>query len=222
LARPFSAWRTGAPYYLPLLVVGVVLLFFLPYPWFWYVAVPLLGLGIFVLFFFRDPMRRIPAESDAVVSPADGAVTAVELLEETPFYDGPCKRISIFLSVFNVHVNRAPAAGSILAAEYKVGAFHNAMRADTSTLNESNTIYMDTDLGPMTVRQITGAVARRIVFICEVGDRVDKGAKIGMIKFGSRTELYLPVAAEVTVKLKDKVRGGATVVARLQGGDDGG
>ena len=134
---------------------------------------------------------------------------------EDPFLGGPVWEITIFLSVFNVHVNRAPAAGSITRVEPREGRYANAMRADSSQINESNAIYLDTPHGPMTVRQISGAVARRIVCACAAGDSVEKGARLGMIKFGSRTELYLPPDAEFAVGMKDKVRGCSTIVARI-------
>ncbi len=169
----------------------------------------------FVVYFFRDPKRRIPTEAASVVSPADGTIVGIEDLPSTPHYDGPCKRISIFLSVFNVHINRSPFDGTVESITYNPGEFKNAMRADTTDVNESNTIRMKTDRGPMTVRQISGLIARRIVCKVEVGENLAKGEKFGMIKFGSRTELYLPTNAEICVKLKDKVQGGATIVARF-------
>lgn len=215
MAPRFSAWRTGAPYYMPLLAAGVLLAVALPGIWKLYLAVPLLGAGIFVLCFFRDPERAASDDPDAIVSPADGTVVGIEALDDSPYYDGPCTRVSIFLSVFNVHVNRAPADGTIVRVEPREGRYANAMRADSSQINESNAIYMDTPHGPMTVRQISGAVARRIVCACAPGDAVAKGARLGMIKFGSRTELYLPPGAEVAVGLKEKVRGSSTVMARL-------
>lgn len=214
LSRSFSAWRTGLPYYGPLLVVGVVLAALLPSPWGAYTGGPLLAVGLFVLYFFRDP-ERAPAGGPAdIVSPADGTVVGIEHLEDTPYYDGPCVRISIFLSVFNVHVNRAPANGTVMRVEPREGGYANAMRADSSERNESNAIYLDTPLGPMTIRQISGAVARRIVCVCGPSDRVAKGDRLGMIKFGSRTELYLPRAAQIAVTMRQRVRGNTTVVAR--------
>jgi phosphatidylserine decarboxylase len=217
VSRTFNAWRTGLPYYGPLLAAGVLLLVAVPFPWKWMTAVPVLGLGLFTLAFFRDPRRIPPGDGHDIVSPADGTVVGVDMLEDSPYYDGPCKRVSIFLSVFNVHVNRAPTAGTITRIAYKEGEFANAMRADSSTRNESNAIYMDTAHGPMVIRQISGAVARRIVCACAEGDGVDKGARLGMIKFGSRTELFLPPAADIAVSMKQKVRGCATIVARMPG-----
>jgi len=213
----FNALREGANQILLFLVPGLavtvagVLTFAILLP----IGAAILLLAVFTLFFFRDPRRRIPAEAGVVVSPADGTVVGIEDLPSTPHYDGPCKRISIFLSVFNVHVNRAPFDGVVEAITYKPGEFKNAMRADTTDVNESNTVRMRTDRGAMTVRQISGLIARRIVCKVEVGENLAKGEKFGMIKFGSRTELYLPTNAEICVKMKDKVQGGATIVARF-------
>ncbi len=173
--------------------------------------------GAFTAYFFRDPSRQIPGDAKTVVSPADGTIVAIEDLQSTPHYDGPCKRVSIFLSVFNVHINRSPFEGTVEAITYKPGEFKNAMRADTTDVNESNTVRMNTVHGPMTVRQISGLIARRIVCKVEVGESLAKGEKFGMIKFGSRTELYLPTNAEICVTLKEKVQGGASVLARFSG-----
>lgn len=207
----FSGWRAGFRYYGPLLVVGAGLLAY-GLPWAGGFAV---ALGLFTLYFFRDPARTVPDEPGAVVSPADGTVVAVEDLDETEHYDGPCRRISIFLSIFNVHVNRAPYDCETVRVAYKEGRYINAMSAESSKVNESNAIWLTSAAGPMTVRQVSGAVARRIVCLPQPGDVLKRGQKIGMIKFGSRTELYLPPGTEVTVQLKDKVKGGATVVARF-------
>lgn len=208
--RPFSAWKVGLPYYGPLLILGIALFFF---------NVALGSLVLFValaiLGFFRDPPRSASSDASDIVSPADGAVVAIEELAETEHYDGPCKRVSIFLSVFNVHVNRLPYDAEIADIRYKRGKYKNAMSPESSEVNESNALWLETPFGPMTVRQISGAIARRIVCAVNVGDTLAKGEKIGMIKFGSRTELYLPVSAEICVKIKEKVKGATTVLARI-------
>lgn len=214
--RTFSAWREGAIHYAMSIILPVLL-----YPacrgQYW--TTMCLGLfpicGIFLLFFFRDPKRVIAAGPSEVVSPADGTVVAVEELEETPHYKGPCRRISIFLSILSVHVNRAPFDGTIQDIRRKHGGFLFAMKPEASERNESNDVWLETPRGPMTVRQITGVVARRIVCRAKVGDTLVKGEKFGMIKFGSRTELYLPQSAEVCVKASDKVKAGTSVVARF-------
>jgi len=213
--RPFSAWREGAPYYGPLLVAGAAMaVYFWPGP-FAYVGLLVAAAGAYVVYFFRDPVRSIPSDPRAAVSPADGCVTDVERLDESPFYDGPCLRISIFLSVFNVHVNRAPLAGTVRRLEYKPGAFLDARHIDSAVRNEYNAIWMDTELGAITVRQVSGLIARRIICRCAEGTQLARGEKFGMIKFGSRTDLLLPAHAEPCVRVGDKVRGGADVVARF-------
>jgi len=213
----FSAWKEGAIHYLPTLLVGVVCLYFAArgYKGAW-VGVVLFGFyGVFSLFFFRDPSRSVIAESREVVAPADGKVVGIEDLEASPHYDGPCRRVSVFLSVFDVHVNRAPFEGTVRMIDYREGRFKNAMKAESSETNESNAVWMDTDHGPVTVRQISGAVARRIVCKARVGEALAKGERFGMIKLGSRTELYLPPGTEVCVRMKEKVRAGVSVVARF-------
>lgn len=171
--------------------------------------------GCGVLCFFRDPPRRTNAAPDEAVAPADGKIVGIEDLDSSPHYDGPCKRISIFLSLFDVHINRAPCEGTVRDIRYKPGAFRAAMGAETTDTNEANAVWLDTPHGPVTVRQIAGLVARRVVCRLAPGDTLQKGEKFGMIKFSSRTELYLPPGTEVSVRLNDKVRAGATVVARF-------
>lgn len=210
----FSAWKVGAPYYIPLLVLGAGATVALWPMGYGLVGLPILAVGVFALAFFRDPPRKISPDPNDVASPADGTVVAIEELEESPHYDGPCRRISIFLSVFNVHVNRVPAAGEVETVAYKRGLYKNAMNPESSKVNESNAVRFRTAHGPMTVRQISGAIARRIICLSEAGDEYEKGAKFGMIKFGSRTELYLPMNMVVCVKMKEKVKGGASIVAR--------
>ncbi|HOV73230.1 MAG TPA: phosphatidylserine decarboxylase family protein [Candidatus Hydrogenedentes bacterium] len=217
MTKAFSAWRVGAPYYIPALLLALIFLILAlrGHRWAFVGVAVCLVYGGFSLFFFRDPVRAITAAANEVVSPADGTVVAVEELQATPHYDGPCRRISIFLSVLSVHVNRAPFDGSVVSVAHTPGEFRNAMRPETTDCNEANAVRLDTPRGPMTVRQISGAIARRIVCLAKAGDRLEKGQKFGMIKFGSRTELYLPTAAEATVRAGDKVRGGSSVVARF-------
>lgn len=211
MTKSFSAWRQGARYYGPLLAVGAGSLL-LGHGW---VAAPLLAAGACVLGFFRDPSRAITAGPGEIVCPADGTIVGVEQLDASPHYDGPCLRIAIFLSVFNVHVNRAPADGAVTAIDYRPGLFLNALKERSSEANESNAVHMQTAHGPMTVRQISGAIARRIVCIPEVGEHLAKGERFGMIQFGSRTELFLAPSAEALVKPKQKVKAGTTIVARF-------
>ena len=218
-----SGWRIGAPFYGPALLLGAVA-FLLLSGWgsgSWAGAYGLWrGLvflpGLFALNFFRDPQRLISPEPRDIVSPADGVVTLVEPVESTPWYSGPCMRVSIFLNVFNVHVNRSPADATIAKIERQAGLFKSAMAADSAEVNEANTLWLETPHGPMTVRQVAGLIARRIVCPAQVGERLLKGERFGMIRFGSRTELYLPRGADVVVRVGQKVRGGATVVARCE------
>jgi phosphatidylserine decarboxylase len=183
----------------------------------WVIALSsfLFASGLFTLHFFRDPRRTVPSDWAAVVAPADGVVVGIEDLSASPYYEGSSRRISIFLSVFDVHVNRSPVEARVVRTRYRPGRFRNAMNSATSEVNESNTLWLESENGPVVVRQISGLIARRIVSYCDVGDRLAKGEKFGMIKFGSRTELYLPRNAEICVKLNEHVRGGATIVARF-------
>jgi len=171
----------------------------------------LVGLASFVFSFFRDPERSIPAEPGTVVSPADGRVVVVTD-EENAGRAG--KRISIFLAIWNVHVNRAPAAGIISKLEYRPGKFLAAMRERASAENEQNIIALSTDAGEMTFKQIAGLIARRVVCWKKEGDRVARGERIGLVRFGSRVDVWMPKEAEILVRLGDNVKGGSTVVAR--------
>ena len=172
-------------------------------------AIPLL-LGGFCLWFFRDPERQIPSDPAAIVSPADGKVTDVSPVT----LDGQaCTRISIFLNVFNVHVNRSPIAGEVIDVTYKRGKFSNAMGAISSDENEQNIITVRGDLGTVIFKQIAGLIARRIVCNVEVGDDVALGQRVGLIKFGSRVDVILPAAADVKVRVGDHVAGGSSILA---------
>jgi len=178
----------------------------------WPYAVPALLLAAFFLWFFRDPERRIPGEPGAVVSPADGKVTDVS----TVSVDGVShRRISIFLSVFSVHVNRSPIAGVIRDVRYQRGKFLNAMGANSAEQNEQNIVTVEGEGRTVIFKQIAGLLARRIVFDRKVGDSVARGERIGMIKFGSRVDVLLEPEAAMQVKMGDHVKGGATVLAVL-------
>jgi phosphatidylserine decarboxylase len=193
----------------PLVLGGVALLLH------WSIlGVLLIGLAAFVFSFFRDPERRIPAEPGAVVSPADGRVVVVTD-EENAGRAG--KRISIFLAIWNVHVNRAPAGGTITKFEYRPGKFLAAMRERASLENEQNIISLSTDAGEMTFKQIAGLIARRVVCWKKEGDHVARGERIGLVRFGSRVDLWVPKDAEILVALGDNVKGGSSVVARWPG-----
>jgi len=177
---------------------------------------------VWLFAFFRDPDREITTDTKAMVSPADGLVSDVTELESCDLLGGePAVRIGIFLSVFNVHVNRSPCDGTVADVTYKPGKFINAMsHSQASSDNESNTIVLNepgTDQPVCAVKQIVGLIARRIICTARVGDRLERGERFGMIKFGSRTELYLPKRLEPQVLTKEgaKVRGGLDVLATV-------
>ncbi len=191
--------------------------------WVWpWLAVLVLPVLVWLFAFFRDPERPIPGEQYLYVSPADGTVSDIETLEQYELLGGPAVRVGIFLSVFNVHINRSPCDGRIVDAIYQKGKFINAMRHnEASTQNESNTIVLAETNGQRriaVVKQIVGLIARRIVFASKTGDVLRRGQRIGMIKFGSRTELYIPtfLEPEIRVQVGQKVRGGADVIAVLK------
>jgi phosphatidylserine decarboxylase len=192
----------------------------------WAFWVPLLitvGLWVFVISFFRDPPRAIPADPDALVSPADGTVTHVDEVEEADFPGGRAFRVSIFLSVFNVHVNRVPCTGRVVGLRYFPGCFLDARHKECAGRNEQ--LWLDLGQGHhehlVRVKQIAGAIARRIVCWLKPGEEVKAGDRFGMIKFGSRTEVLLSAddVREVQVKVGDKVKGGRTVLLRLRSSD---
>ena len=173
---------------------------------------------IFCQWFFRDPERVPPADPSLAVSPADGTVTLVDEVEEDQFFKRRMKRVSIFLSVFDVHVNRTPIAGDVLFTEGRGGLYLDARHPEASLLNES--LYWvfgakDNLARAVGVKQITGAIARRIVPWAAVGEMMGRGERFGMIRFGSRTDLYLPVDAEVLVTVGEKVKGGESSIARM-------
>jgi phosphatidylserine decarboxylase len=175
-------------------------------------AIPLL-LAAFFLWFFRDPERRIPAIQGAIVSPADGKVTSISEIQE----NGERRtRISIFLSVFDVHVNRSPVSGVIEDVRYQKGKFGNAMGAASAEENEQNIVTVRADAGRVIFKQIAGLLARRIVFTRKVGDVVERGERVGLIKFGSRTDVIFPATAEMRVRVGDRVKGGSSVLAVAQ------
>jgi phosphatidylserine decarboxylase len=173
---------------------------------------PAVLLALFFLWFFRDPEREIPAVAGALVSPADGRITDVSQIVA----DGiPRLRISIFLNVFDVHVNRSPISGVIRDVHYQRGQFLNAMNAHSAELNEQNVITVEGEGHRVVFKQIAGLLARRIVFSKRTGDRVERGERVGLIKFGSRVDVLLDPSADLRIKIGDHVRGGSTVLAVL-------
>lgn len=174
-------------------------------------ALPIL-LGAFFLWFFRDPERTIPTGDGLIVSPADGKVTEVAA---TMLNGTPCTRISIFLNVFDVHVNRSPISGVIKSAVYKKGQFGNAMAPTSANDNEQNIVTLEGDGMTVVFKQIAGLLARRIVFNPKPGAKLARGQRVGMIKFGSRTDVIFPQPAEISVKLGDRVKGGSSILAKV-------
>ena len=170
---------------------------------------------LFVLNFFRDPERNIPADDRVVVSPGDGKI--VEIVEEKdPLLDETCLRISIFLNVFNVHVQRTPVAGRIEQVKYNKGKFLNAASHKASLDNEQNSMVINTGREKVLVKQIAGLIARRIVCWAKEGDNYNLGQRFGLIRFGSRVDLFLPLSADIKVSLGDHVSGGSSVIGYLK------
>jgi len=199
--------RDGIYYALGMLLVAAVLWWLAPV----FAAIPVLA-AIFFLWFFRDPERTIPTGAGLIVSPADGKVTDVS---PTRLKGQPCTRISIFLNVFDVHVNRTPVSGVIRDVTYQRGQFGNAMSAASADANEQNIVTVEGDGMTVVFKQIAGLLARRIVFTKKVGDAVIRGERVGLIKFGSRTDVIFPILAEVKVAVGDRVKGGASILAQV-------
>jgi phosphatidylserine decarboxylase len=199
--------RDGFFYALGLGVVAAVL-WFLKMPTA-LVALPIV-LAAFFLWFFRDPARTIPQGAGEIVSPGDGLVTEAEWIETT---SGSRLRLSIFLNVFDVHVNRAPVSGTVKVAEFREGQFMNAMKPESVLHNEQTLVVIDAGGYDVSFKQIAGLLARRIVCNVKVGDRVERGQRIGLIKFGSRVDVLMPAEADLKVKTGSRVRGGSTVLA---------
>src|SRR5581483_2595788 len=197
--------RDGYFYAFPLIAAGLVIGWLTHPAW---AIIPIL-LAIFFLWFFRDPERAIPAEEGALVSPADGKVTDI-----SPVMVGSEKlwRISIFLSVFDVHVNRTPIAGVVRDIRYQRGKFLDARSPDCADQNEQNIVTVEGDGQTVIFKQIAGLLARRIVFNPKVGDRLERGERVGLIKFGSRTDVLFDGSARIDIKVGDRVKGGASVL----------
>ena len=181
-----------------------------------YVTIMGLVVTMGVCWFFRDPDRVVPNQPEAVVSPADGKVVSVGDADDTPFYRGRCKKISIFMSVFNVHVNRIPFSGSVKEVRYHPGKFFAANLDKASLQNEHNAVYLESEGAPaLCVVQIAGLIARRIICKVQPGNEVLKGQRYGIICFGSRLDVYLPVDAKIEVAIGDKVRAGSSIIGRM-------
>lgn len=181
--------------------------------WVW--AAPLWLATLFILQFFRDPPRRIPAAPNGIVAPADGRVIAVGEVRD-PFLKRPARRISIFMNVFNVHSNRSPTEGKVMERWYHKGGFVNAALDKAAESNERNALWIRTDEGDdVVVVQVAGLIARRILCYVQPGERIGQGERYGYIRFGSRVDVYLPTSSAVKVALGDKVKGASDIIAFL-------
>lgn len=179
----------------------------------WGLSVVLWVFSAFCIFFFRDPERQTPREQDVVISPADGRVIGIDEVDESQFLHGRARRVSIFMSVWNVHVNRAPVEGVVEYVHYHRGRFHVASLPKASVENEQVIIGIASPQDKILVKQIAGILARRVVCYLREGQHVQRGERFGMIKFGSRLEVFLPLHAEIKVRLQEKVRAGETIIA---------
>jgi phosphatidylserine decarboxylase len=206
--------KDGYWYGLGLVVVAGVLWVLTHVTW---LLVPPLLLAVFFLWFFRDPQRSIPQGEGLVVSPADGVVTEAEWMDTT---QGSRLRVSIFLSVFNVHVNRVPISGTVKVVDYREGGFMNAMNPESVLNNEQTMVVIAGEGYDVAFKQIAGLLARRIVCNLKAGDKVVRGERMGMIKFGSRCDVLIPAEAKLKVQVGTHVKGGATVLASLANEDD--
>ena len=203
--------RAGWPFVLGALAVALVVGWWFGRAW----AVPFLVLGAFFVFFFRDPDRHPPSGDDLVLSPADARIMVAGEVPWTGAPAGEWKVISMFLSPVDVHVNRIPVAGTVARVEYHPGKFLPAYKTEAGELNEWTEVWIDRPGGPVVVRQIVGVLARRIVCRVKQGDRVQGGERFGVMKFGSRIDLFLPRTSTILVKAGDKVVGGEAILARL-------
>jgi phosphatidylserine decarboxylase len=202
----------GWPFIIPLAIV-TALLFAFGWKNTAYVS---LVLTLFVLYFFRDPVRLVPKGKDLVVSPADGRVIVIKDVFEPTYLKQEVKQISIFLSVFNVHVNRSPVGGTVEVVKYNPGKFHVASVDKASLDNEQTAMVIDTGKRKVLVKQIAGLIARRIVCYAKPGDKISIGERYGLIRFGSRVDIFLPKDAELKVKIGDRIKGTRDIIAVLK------
>jgi len=205
--------REGLPFILPL---GILTIIFAAFGFIW-IAILFFLASAFVTWFFRNPQRKTPDNANAVISPADGQVIKIEDVPENDFLSGPSKKISIFMNVFNVHVNRIPYSGTVDRVHYNKGNFFSANLDKASSLNERNSILVKTENGKeiLTV-QIAGLIARRIECWIKEGMHVKKGDRFGLIRFGSRLEVFLPSDSVTSIKIGDKVKAGETLIGWLK------
>lgn len=205
-----------SPEGLPLILLSVSLGWLLALLGFYTLSIIILIITAGLLFFFRDPERNITTDTDAVISPADGKVISIENLKETEFLNKDCVKISIFLSVLDCHVNRFPVSAKVLATKYQPGKFNLAYDAEGSEENEKLSTFVQSDSGvKLLFTQVAGFLARRIVSKAGVGDYFSQGERFGIIKFGSRMDLFLPEKSVLEINVGDKVRAGETILAWL-------
>ncbi len=200
--------RDGIPFVVVPLVIGVIPVVF----GYWWVAIPFVLVAAFMAYFFRDPRRSIPLEAGIIVAPADGLITQVQLADSNT----SDSLVSIFLSPFDVHINRAPIEGQIVDVSYKKGDFLMATRPESRLRNEQNCLTIQGNELTLKCTQIAGVLARRIVCWKRRGERVKCGERFGMIKFGSRTDLLMPSSVEVVVREGMRVRGGETIIGKMK------
>ncbi|MDY3983319.1 MAG: phosphatidylserine decarboxylase family protein [Veillonellaceae bacterium] len=203
--------KEGIPFIFGAFIIGFLLSYFVV----WYAGIIPYLWGIYFAYFFRNPHRRIPQGDDTLVSPADGKVMEISEVYEDTCLHAKCKKITIFLSVFDVHVNRAPMAGKITFRQYICGSFRPAYKDAVGYENERHAISIDNGKFTILVTQIAGVLARRVVSWIDLGDDLSKGQLYGMIKFGSCTEVFMPLDTEICVAKGDRVKGGETVIGRI-------
>lgn len=224
---PLTKYGLPEVAYIPVIIIGLMTLAVLLGPhllpaWAIVVCEAVLLAGFFlVLNFFRDPYREVPADKNVLLAPADGKIMDIEIVKEDTFLQGQALRIGIFMDIFNVHINRFPCAVKIEKVTHKPGRYKNAMNLASSRINEANEIAitrLDEPTDRLLVRQIAGAIARRIVCEARPGQNFGGGQKFGMVKFGSRTELYLPMCqnAKCLVRVGDKVRAGLSILVKYE------
>ena len=207
--------QIAAPGYSFLAASGLLIFLGWLLSWGWLGVVGLAGLAFFG-YFFRDPERDIPPEPGVVVAPADGKVVFAGEVQEDRYLRGSARKVAIFMNVFDVHVNRAPVAGIITAAQHRDGCFKAAWSNEACTLNEQMALVLEARGRQVLVVQIAGLLARRIVSYVQPGQHLEKGERLGMICFGSRVDLYLPPQAELLVKVGDRVKAGSSIVAKWE------
>ncbi len=204
--------RQGYPF-IAIGLVGTAFFLWLNFLWGWVIFILL---TLFVISFFRDPERLSPSDEGAVLSPADGRVLLIEEKEMSPFSSGRVIKISVFMSVFNCHVNRAPGSGRIEKVVYRTGKFFSANQERASSHNEQNALLLRTPEGlEISIVQVAGLVARRIVCWVKPGSEVERGERFGLIRFGSRVDVYLPASARIRIQRGDKVKAGLTIIGEL-------